>query len=273
MNHHAQPASPRSGRPRRALAALLAFGAAAAAHLAAPTSALVAQQPPAAAAAPRADSSAKSAARVELERKAASLEAAGKASDAAALRRRLTEGDFAVGDRIALTVTGPLTVDDTLPIRAGQVITVATLPDISLRGVLRSELNDYLTRQISRYVRDPVVHSSALVRVTVSGAVTRPGFYAVPADIQIGDAIMHAGGLTSEADLKRTVVKRGSSETLSRDAVQRAVRDGSTLDQVGLRAGDEIVVGKKRNFSWTNTLFLASSVVGAIVGLAVLLNR
>ena len=240
-----------------------------------PPAGAAAQQPPTQttpAASLRADS-AKSSARAELEARAASLEAAGKRTEAAELRRRLAEGDFAVGDRIVLRVTGSLVVDDTLPVREGLVITVPTLPDISMRGVLRSDLNDYLTRQISRYVRDPVVHASPLVRVAVSGSVARPGFYAMPPDISIGDAIMRAGGLTGESDMRRTVVKRGSSQTLSKGAVQQVVRNGTTLDQAGIRAGDEIVVGKRRNFSWTNAVFLASGLVSAVVGLVVLLNR
>jgi protein involved in polysaccharide export with SLBB domain len=261
--------------PRRArLAALPLFLLASAGVVGAPAAA--AQQPPTGAArtaATRPDSALRSALRVELETRAASLEAAGKREEAAEVRRRLAEGDFPVGDRVVLEITGSLTFRDTLPVRAGQVITVGTLPDISLRGVLRPELTAHLTREIGRYVRDPVVHAQSLVRVAVSGAVTRPGFYAMPADILLGDAIMRAGGPTGDTEMKRTVVKRGGNEALSRSAVQRALREGSTLEQIGLRAGDEIVVGKRRNFSWTNAVLVTSSVVGAVFGLVALLDR
>jgi protein involved in polysaccharide export with SLBB domain len=139
--------------------------------------------------------------------------------------------------------------------------------------VLRPELVDHLTRQIGRYVRDPIVHAQSLVRVSVSGSVARPGFYSMPADILLGDAIMHAGGPTPETDMGRTVVKRGTSETLGRSAVQRAIRDGATLEQVGMRAGDEIVVGKKRNINFTQAIIVSASVLGSIVAIASLLNR
>jgi protein involved in polysaccharide export with SLBB domain len=221
----------------------------------------------------RADTNIRSALRVELESRAASLEAAGKREEAADVRRRLAEGDFPVGDRVVVDVTGSLVFRDTLAVRTGQVLTIANLPDISLRGVLRPELTDYLTREIGRYVRDPVVHAQSLVRVSVSGTVARPGFYSMPADILLGDAIMRAGGPTPDTDMGRTVVKRGKSETLDRGAVQRAVRDGSTLEQVGIRAGDEIVVGKKRNFNWTQAVIVSASVLGSIVAIASLLNR
>jgi hypothetical protein len=272
MNNHALPRSIAPSTRRRVLVTLVmtALSALAAAPLAA-------QQPaPAAtpAAAPqRADSALRSALRVELESRAAQLEASGKGEEAADVRRRLAEGDCPVGDRVVVDVTGSLVFRDTLSVRAGQVITVGTLPDISLRGVLRPELNDHLTRQIGRYVRDPVVHSQSLVRVSVRGAVVRPGFYAMPADILLGDAIMRAGGPTSDTDIGRTVVKRGKSETLSRSGVQRAIREGSTLEQVGVRAGDEIVVGKKRNFSFTQTVLVTASVLGSLVAIYSILNR
>jgi len=40
------------------------------------------------------------------------------------------------------------------------------------------------------------------------------------------------------------VVKRGSVEYRSADATRRAIAAGITLDQFGVEAGDEIVVGK-----------------------------
>ena len=215
----------------------------------------------------------KSAARLELERQAASLEAAGKATEAAAVRRRLTEGDLQVGDRIVLQVTGGLTVQDTLPVREGQVISVPTLPDISVRGVLRPELNDYLTAQLQRYVRDLVVHSTPLMRVSVTGAVGRPGFYAMPADILLGDAIMWAGGLTGNAETQKTVVKRGTGEALSRDAVQKAIRSGATLEQLGLRAGDEIVVGEKKERNWLGIIGTVAGLTTAVLSLVFLLHN
>ena len=46
----------------------------------------------------------------------------------------LTEGDFRPGDRIMLTVTGNMTCKDTVSVREGRVVTVASFPDIPLRG-------------------------------------------------------------------------------------------------------------------------------------------
>lgn len=260
--------SPSLRRRRLALATVFTLATALAAAL--PAAAASAQQPttggqPAGAT--------KSAAHLELEGQLAAAEAAGRKTEAASLRRRLTEGDFRPGDRIVLEVSGNLPVNDTLTVREGQHITVPSLPDISLRGVLRPELTDYLTTQLSRYVRDPIVRATALTRVSVTGAVARPGFYAVPADILLGDAVMQAGGPLPNADMQRTVVRRGTAEVLSSAAVQRALRDGSTLSQVGLMAGDEIKVGEKTHRNWTNMILVTTGLITSIVGLIYLIQR
>jgi protein involved in polysaccharide export with SLBB domain len=274
MTSQTLPGSTFPGAPRGALVLSRAFAMAAMTAILAFGAPAAAQQPAGAQPlAQRADTTLRSALRVELESRAASLEAAGKREEAADVRRRLAEGDFPVGDRVVVDVTGSLVFRDTLAVRTGQVLTIANLPDISLRGVLRPELTDYLTRQIGHFVRDPVVHAQSLVRVSVSGTVARPGFYSMPADILLGDAIMRAGGPTPDTDMGRTVVKRGKSETLDKGAVQRAIRDGATLEQVGVRAGDEIVVGKKRNINLAQVVIVSASVLGSIVAIASLLNR
>jgi hypothetical protein len=59
---------------------------------------------------------------------------------------------------------------------------------------------------------------------------------------------MAAGGPTVTADVERTIVRRDSREYRSSDETRQAVSRGLTIDQFGLRAGDELVVGKKRDF-------------------------
>lgn len=219
------------------------------------------------------DSTAASAARLELQRQADSLAAHGNPAQASVVRQRLAEGDFRPGDRIMLAITGNMTFRDTIAVREGQVVRVGTLPDIPIRGVLRAELTDYMTRQLSRFVRDPVVHAEALTRVAVLGAVGRPGYYALPADILLGDAIMAAGGPAGNADVSKTIVRRGKTEVLSKSQVQSAIRDGKTLDRIDLRAGDEIVVAEKKQRNVMNLIYAATGILSLGLTLYSLANR
>jgi hypothetical protein len=192
-----------------------------------------------------------------------------RATDATTLRDRLANGDFQVGDRIVLYVANQPTLTDTFTVREGQILHLPGLADVSLHGVLRSELQGYLYVEISRYIRDPVVRSGSLLRLSVLGSVQRPGFYALPADMLLSDAIMHAGGLGNNADVQRTVVKRGGAVIWPAPEVQTVIKNGETLDQLNLRAGDEIDVGTSHPSRvltiWVPVTAAAVGIITAIV--------
>jgi hypothetical protein len=190
-----------------------------------------------------------------------------KQREAAALRARLREGDFDVGDRIVLAVRGDSALSDTFPVQSGRTLQLPNLPALSLAGVLRSELQPSLATQMARFVKDTTLRATALIRFGVLGEVARPGYYRLPADIPISDAIMAAGGPTPRADMPRTVVRRGSKELLSKGAVRTATVAGSTLDQLNLAPGDEIVVAEKRERGWRTFASIATLVTGVVLSL------
>lgn len=175
-----------------------------------------------------------------------------KQAEAAAIRSRLTEGDFQVGDQIEVAVFGEQELTGRFTILPGRTIGFPNLPPVSLNGVLRSEAPAYLTREIGRYVRNPqVVIQASYIRLAVVGAVPRPGYYNIPADRLMSDAIMEAGGLTPGTDMRKTLVRRGNSEFLVADQVREALAAGMSLDQLNLNGGDEIVVGGSDNAALT----------------------
>jgi hypothetical protein len=159
------------------------------------------------------------------------------------IRERLQAGDLQVGDQIDLTVLGETQFTGIFLVGAGQVLSLPGMPDISLKGVLRAEAQDYLTEQLRRQIRDPRIQVRTSVRLTFNGAVARPGFYQVPADIMPTDAVMAAaGGFAGGGDPNRMVVRRQGREIWSREAFQGAILRGMTLDQMNLRTSDEILV-------------------------------
>jgi polysaccharide export outer membrane protein len=170
--------------------------------------------------------------------------AAGGGPGASAAGERLTNGDFQVGDRIALAVQNEPTLTDTFTVREGQTLRLPNVPDIALHGVLRSELQGYLTKQLAQYLRNPVVRATPLVRVAVLGQVVRPGYYSAPADELVSDMLMRAGGPTTNADVNKTEVRRGGVVVLRATSVQKAMSQGETIDQLDLRPGDQLVVGE-----------------------------
>ena len=168
---------------------------------------------------------------------------------AAAVRARLITGDFQGGDRIVIVVEGAESagaieqqLSDTFTVGPEQEITLPAVGVVSLRGVLRSELSDYITRQIGRIIRDPVVHARALIRVSIVGQVVRPGYYAVPFDGLVSEALMVAGGPGPLAKVDELHIERAGQPLLGGTALQRAISQGRTLDELNLRGGDQFVV-------------------------------
>ena len=226
--------------------------------------------------APAQDSRRAQASRVELEASLVELEnyvassgyssrlRAEKTREAAMIRSRLENGDLQVGDQIELQVIGEPSLSDTFVVASGRTLSLPGLPDIPLAGVLRSEAREYLTKQLARFIRDPQVRVRTMIRLTVSGSVSRPGFYQVPADVLAADAFMAAGGPAGDADLSKVSVRRGATDLWPQDAFQEAMRQGLTLDQLNLRAGDEMVLDRRKRAGGMSFF----TVLGALGGLA-----
>jgi hypothetical protein len=71
---------------------------------------------------------------------------------------------------------------------------------------------------------------------------------------------MRAGGPAANADLKKTVVRRNTTELYDSRNTRRALNEGLTLDQLSLRDGDSIEVGEKSGSNWQK--------IASIVGVA-----
>lgn len=193
-----------------------------------------------------------------------------KLLEATELRERLRDGDFQVGDRIVLSVHGDSALTDTFVVRAGRTLSLPNVSEVSLAGVLRSELQAFLSKEIARYVREPVVQTSSLIRLAVLGEVIRPGFYAVGSDVLVTDVIMLAGGPNSAADLRKVSVRRGAREVWTSDRIHAAMTQGTTLDQLNLRAGDELVIGERKRRGFGSVLQVVTALSAAALGIVTL---
>ncbi len=156
------------------------------------------------------------------------------------IRERLTNGDLQVGDKIQLTIENQQALTSTFAVQPGRALVLPSIGEIPLAGVLRSELESYLTREVGRYIVQPTVHAQSLIRITILGAVGKAGFYDVPAESLIPDALMLAGGPSGNADMKKLRITRSGRTIWDGSALQTAIADGWTLDQLSLRAGDQI---------------------------------
>lgn len=212
--------------------------------------------------------------RAHLEAEIREADSANRTVEASLLRSRLKTGDFQEGDRIVVVLESNPTAIDTMQVRAGKVLQFPRMSEVSLEGVLRSELNDALRRHLSRYLTNPEVRATPLLPVSVLGNVVHPGFFYAPADYLLRDLIMRAGGPGPDADVSKTEVRRAGRTIWNVKEVRVALASGLSLDRLHLRAGDEVYVPpQRRRFQLTTILGLVSAAAAVSVALLQLQNN
>ncbi len=182
--------------------------------------------------------------RAELEALAAGKSGEASQEEIKLVRERLAHGDLQPGDRVALRVLGEQGLTDTFTVKPTRTILLPNIGDVSVDRVLRSELNDHLRKEVGRFIRNPQLEATALVRISLTGSVGKPGFYNLPADVLASDAIMAAGGPGSKGDVTKTEIRRAGLIVASKEATGEGIQRGASLDQLNVQSGDEIVVGK-----------------------------
>ncbi len=163
-------------------------------------------------------------------------------TEAALLRQRLDVGDFRVGDRIVLTVAGQPTLSDTFVVEVGRLLRLPTIGEVPLVGVMRTELDPYLTDYLGQFLRDPQVHARSLINVAILDAVGQPGFYTLPTEMPLARVFMQAGGPAARAQLDDVRIERGERVIFDGESVLRAMEQGRTLDELNIQDGDRILV-------------------------------
>lgn len=190
--------------------------------------------------------------RPELERAAKAAESASMQApdekvreklraDAAAIRMRLQNGDFVPGDRILLLVEGDSALTDTFTVRGDRMLPLPNIAAIPLQGVLDSELESHLTRELQRYIKTVNLEATPIVRISLLG-FPQSNFYTVPVDQSITDVISAAGGWGSASQMatEKAVVRRSGKVVMDAKATAEAIRQGKTVGDMAMRNGDEL---------------------------------
>lgn len=211
--------------------------------------------------------------RAQLEAQAREAELQRRTSEAWLLRSRLEKGDFQEGDRIIVVLDGATVVSDTFQVRSGRVLQFPRMGEVSLAGVLRSELTDTVRSHLGKYLTTPVVRAIPLLPIAILGNVVQPGFYYAPADVVLRDVIMRAGGPLAAADLNKVVVRRGGEVIWKPEDVRVALTDGLSLDGLHLRAGDEVFVPEQKRRMQLTTITTIISMAVAVTLAVTQLSR
>jgi polysaccharide export outer membrane protein len=173
---------------------------------------------------------------------------------------------FAPGSAIQVTIwqepdlSGNFSIDS-----QGYVI----LPLIGKVNVIRytpESLESYLREEYSSYLRNPIIQTLPLIRISVLGNVQKPGLYRVEHDRPLWDVIELAGGPTERGDVTRMSVMRGGK--VVNENLLEAFEAGISLREMGIETGDQVVVRRsKAPFPW-RTMFSIASISVSIWAIA-----
>jgi len=136
----------------------------------------------------------------------------------------------------------------TVPVRPDGMISLPLLNDVQAAGLTPMELRDALVKKLVEYSPSPevsvIVAEVHSFKVSVVGAVERPGRYDTRTWVTVLDALAMAGGFTDFADRSRVVVLRpegGATKRIPFDYT-RLDREKDAQPNFHLFPGDIVVV-------------------------------
>jgi polysaccharide biosynthesis/export protein len=156
--------------------------------------------------------------------------------------------DYRIGpnDLIEIEVFGVPDLKRTVRVNSSGMISLALVGNVKVAGMTAQDAEQMIAKAYGeKYLQDP--HVSLFIkefttqRITVEGAVTRPGIYPVTGQITLLRALALAGGGAKYADMSQIMVFRGNAEQQIYDV--DAIRKGDQPDPV-IQADDVVVVNR-----------------------------
>ena len=148
------------------------------------------------------------------------------------------------GDIVRIDVWGQQEFSGQFQVDERGVLQYPLLGELETRDLTVAELRDRVRKGLEAVFNSPFVTVTPLFRMAVLGEVVRPGLYTVDPTLSVLDVVAMAGGPSRSGDLNKIRLLRSGSERRIRfeeESVQ-----GRTLQEIGVRSGDQILVDRRR---------------------------
>jgi polysaccharide biosynthesis/export protein len=156
----------------------------------------------------------------------------------------------------------------TLEVSDTGTINFPLLGEITAAGKTPEELQRELTSKLAAdYLQNPVVtvfvKESNSQRVTISGAIDKPGIYPIKGPTSLMEVVAQAGGFKDQSDSTVLILRqKGGSRMAARYDVS-AIEAGRAQDPL-LQANDVLVAGTSAIKQTFNTILKALPIAGAV---------
>lgn len=149
------------------------------------------------------------------------------------------------GDEIMIRVWGKVTMDLKAPVDRNGTIFIPEVGNVSVAGVRYQDLNDHLTKSMSRVLRNFELNASLgqlrSIQIFVVGQARRPGSYTISSLSTLVNALFVSGGPSSKGSMRQIQVKRGNRVVTTFDLYDMIIKGDKSRD-VQLLPGDVIYV-------------------------------
>ena len=147
------------------------------------------------------------------------------------------------GDILVITVWGQEEYSGQFKVDETGRIPYPVLGEIDTRDKTMTQIREEIMAGLRRIFNDPFVTVNPRFSIAVLGEVRNPGLFPVDPTLTVLDAVAMAGGPNANGNINKIQLLRGG-QTLELRFEPDDV-GGLTLQQVGLRSGDQIKVARR----------------------------
>jgi polysaccharide export outer membrane protein len=136
--------------------------------------------------------------------------------------------------------------------------------ELEVRNLTVAEVREKVRAGLEQIFKNPFVTVAPLFRMAVLGEVRSPGLYTVDPTLSVLDVVAMAGGPSSAGNMNKIRLLRAGQEQ------QLSFSQGRSLQDMGVRSGDQIVVSRK-SFAREDVAFVLG-VVQVALSVAILIT-
>ncbi len=143
---------------------------------------------------------------------------------------------------------------------------------VRVAGVPFATAEANIRRFLSGFEENPQFVMEPLIRVAISGEVTRPMVFATRPETTVGEALARAGGATQFGARNRVRILRFTPSGQQQVFRLDLENSSSTDFTIPVRSGDMIVVDRRKSFT-KDILLPTLGIIGSIASVGLLIDR
>lgn len=194
------------------------------------------------------------------------------AQEAAHQAERAQQAVLTPGDSVRIQVWRKPEFSGDFVIAPDGSITHPLYRSVRVAGIPFATAEANIRRFLSGFEENPQFVLEPLIRIAISGEVTRPSIFATRPETTVGEALARAGGANQYGARNRVRIIR-FTPTGQQQVFRVDLENSNSTDfSLPVRSGDQIVVDRKKSFT-KDILLPTLGVIGSIASVGLLIDR